>query len=526
MADSFSDILSNYKDMSVEELGGSLLSRQETRIKEAAKASRKNERVQQALGVLLATQGIFKNQFNKRQKELKEEKTLDLLNVENKAKKLRSVSSFVSIIPDNFEADKPLEERVNSFVNNPELYNQFKVNSKPLIDSYLQSVLGNNKEFEFTPEYDAIVRFGNKALISNLLENNNYRTFIDELTELEPGEMTEADLLKKYMSISPERFTQQRTKQYQLMENELRKKAGLIEGIKGIVQKVSRDKSNKGELDLYSKLTSEDIAGNELNVILDRLDIGGVLIPEINKAIAKTEASNVKYRNVMTTARGKTVFNRLVEQDFPMLMSKVKEPLFEKDKLINTEGLLDEIDIKKLGEVFDFVNGDDNVKKQVLLDAGALSLRFSEDPKFAIDLYKTITDDVNKINRFKNKIQDTEFRNQYAIMMTMKMGVAGVGTFLTEGGKGKRRYEGYNKNPMTLMLDDVFEIENNNFRASTDYYFLDDDEKKIMVDKKIRGILKLSISEEAKQKTLDNFFSNIDVPGFTNQEDYLKTLIL
>jgi len=50
--------------------------------------------------------------------------------------------------------------------------------------------------------------------------------------------------------------------------------------------------------------------------------------------------------------------------------------------------------------------------------------------------------------------------------------------------------------------------------------------KKMMVDKKIRSILNMPISQEAKQKTIDNFFGNIDVPGFTNQEDYFKNLII
>lgn len=223
----------------------------------------------------------------------------------------------------------------------------------------------------------------------------------------------------------------------------------------------------------------------------------------------------------MTTARGKTIFDRLANQDFPMLMSKVRERGLRADKLINTEGLLNEVDITRLDEVLKDINKNDTLKKEVLVDAGALSLRFQEDPKFAIDIYKTITDDVNKINKFKNRIQDTEFRNQYAIMMTVKMGTKGYGNIFK-----RNRYEGYNKNPMTLMLQDVFEVQNGNFRASTDYYFLDDDEQKMMVDKKIRSILNMPISQEAKQKTIDNFFGNIDVPGFTNQEDYFKNLII
>ena len=92
MATNFSDIVSDYDEMSFEELGTSLLERKESQRKQAAKTFKKSRKVQQALGVLLATQGLFKSQLGKRLQEVKEFKTLDLLNKENTAKKLRGVS--------------------------------------------------------------------------------------------------------------------------------------------------------------------------------------------------------------------------------------------------------------------------------------------------------------------------------------------------------------------------------------------------------------------------------------------------
>ena len=71
--------------------------------------------------------------------------------------------------------------------------------------------------------------------------------------------------------------------------------------------------------------------------------------------------------------------------------------------------------------------------------------------------------------------------------------------------------------------------DDNDYYTCSDFilmHTLDDDEQKMMVDKKIRSILNMPISQEAKQKTIDNFFGNIDVPGFTNQEDYFKNLII
>tara|TARA_B100001939_G_C16945737_1_gene620239 strand:- start:2168 stop:3745 length:1578 start_codon:yes stop_codon:yes gene_type:complete len=525
MATNFSDIMSNYQDMSVEELGTSLLARQEQQRAEVAKAAKKNRKVEQALGVLLAGQAVFKTAFNRRQEELKELKTLDLLNAENDTKKINALSSFVSIIPDNYMVDKPLEERVTSFINNPELYNQFKVKSKTFIDSYLKPTMKNNPNFEFSPEYESLTKFGNKALITSLLENNNYQTFTKELQELEPSEMTKEDLFKKYIRINPKEFTQQRTRQYNQLENNFREKAGLIGGLKQIVQLVSKDKNEEGELNLYKNLTEQDIAGSDLNTILNTIDIGGVLLPELDKAMAAIQMSPKKYRSIMSTERGAALVNRLDTEEFTSLVNELTIRDVSPDKLVNTGGLLDEVDISKIEGVFTFINKNVDIKKEVLKDAGALSLRFQEDPQFAIDLYKSLTNDSNKINEFKNRIEDTEFRNKYAIMMTVKMGIKGIGPVFADPIGRTPKYQGYDRNPMTLLIDDVFSIKNGNFKASTDYYFLNDEQKKLMVDKKIKSILGSPISQAAKQTTIDNFVANIDIPGFTNIEDYIKTLI-
>ena len=535
MVQDFDDIMSNYQDMSVEELGTSLLKRQAQQRAEVAKTSKRNQRIQQALGVLLAGQSIFKNQFNKRVEELENEKTLDLLNIENDTKKINAITDVVSIIPENFEVDKPLEERVNSFINNSELYNQLKIKSQRYIDSYISPLIKENQYFKDTPEYDNLIRHGNKALLSSLLENNNYQTFVKELSEMEGGILPKDELFAKYLRINPSEMTQQRTREYQKLEKNLSKQAGFIEGIKGVVQKISKDKANKGELNLYEKITSEDIQGSDLKDILNKLDIGGVLIPELDKALAAASTSSTKYRNEMTTPKGEKLFTALVNGDFPSLVNNIRRGRFTEDKLMNTTGLLNEVDIFKLKDVFDYIDDNDNVKKELLKDAGALSLRFQDDPQFAVDIYKTLTNDINKINRFKNKIQDTEFRNKYSILLAAKMGIKGAGTFLNmsvsdlvrgEFDKlGHKRYEGYDRNAATLLLEDVFELNNKKqFKPTTEYYFLDEDQQKMVAEKKIIEILNSSMSLNDKQKTIDNFFDNIDVPGFTNQEDFIKEL--
>ena len=87
MADNdIGSLISNYGDMSIEELGGSLLQRQSDIAAEQAKEDKKNRKFQQAMGVLMAGQAIFKSAYNKREKELEARKIFQQSNNASQAK--------------------------------------------------------------------------------------------------------------------------------------------------------------------------------------------------------------------------------------------------------------------------------------------------------------------------------------------------------------------------------------------------------------------------------------------------------
>ena len=65
-------VLDNYSSMSIDELGSSLLQKKDDAAKKAAKRSKKNDRIQQALAVLMLGQGVMKSQYKKRAKELED----------------------------------------------------------------------------------------------------------------------------------------------------------------------------------------------------------------------------------------------------------------------------------------------------------------------------------------------------------------------------------------------------------------------------------------------------------------------
>ena len=66
MADNLSDILGNYENQSIEELGNSLLQRQSDQREAQRKSDKKSAKIGQALAVLGVGQKIFKNAYGKR----------------------------------------------------------------------------------------------------------------------------------------------------------------------------------------------------------------------------------------------------------------------------------------------------------------------------------------------------------------------------------------------------------------------------------------------------------------------------
>ena len=84
-------VLDDYSNMSIDELGSSLLQKKADDERRAAKKSRKNERVQKALGVLLMGQGLMKNQYTKRVKELEDMHKFEIMDNETYLKELSNL---------------------------------------------------------------------------------------------------------------------------------------------------------------------------------------------------------------------------------------------------------------------------------------------------------------------------------------------------------------------------------------------------------------------------------------------------
>ena len=150
-----SEIMDSYKDMSMSELGSSLLQRKAERERSARKDSRKQQRIEQALGLLVAGQAVFKGAYKKREKELDNALAFELENNKYQAKQIEEISQIVQHLPTDFGDAKTTDEKVAQFVASPQ-FELFKNSVKPYADDRMKKAYRPQDwlDFSTTTGYD------------------------------------------------------------------------------------------------------------------------------------------------------------------------------------------------------------------------------------------------------------------------------------------------------------------------------------------------------------------------------------
>ena len=232
MAENLNDIFENFGSQSLEELGSSLLSRQAEINRQQQKEAKKSRRIGQALALMGVGQKIFKNAYNKRAKELDDLKIFEIANNTEQAKRINGMSNLVSVIPDNFEADKSLDDRVKLFMDssNADLLEQ---KLGPTINTMLDN-MSMFEGFNVTPEYSKTKEHLTTEAVRFLLDGNKYKEFEGDLRKLyNDPDMDRAQLLEKGMGLTTSALTKAERKYYDNIKQEYRDK-GILQGLKDI----------------------------------------------------------------------------------------------------------------------------------------------------------------------------------------------------------------------------------------------------------------------------------------------------
>ena len=556
MADTLSDIAKNASSMSVSELGSSLLGRKEATQKAQNKRDRKDARIAQVLGVLTAGQGLFKNAFNRRQKELANFKTLDLLNNEADAKEISNISSIINVIPKDFtKAIDPatglpytVAQNTNRFFSDPNTAEAFIDKLSPIIDQQIKFSADANMAIDNPSKYQVVKERAAQEIFQGLITGNKHITFLEGLEELyiDKG-YTRDELLQQGLGITAGSLNSLKTSRYAKMERELQDRPGLFnpKTYLNIFKNIGKDKADKGELNIFQSLTEKDLSAPKMTDVLENMNLKGIVIPAFDKAMAQARLSPDRY---LAKVRSPKFENQRANMSDVVLVNLNTE--IDKGKAFQKYGLQKYIDDGTMDDMAEHITGTDAVKFTFQTRAVGLSERLKYDKAFGITLYKEANPNASakQLAEFAEDLKSTEFRNKFSALAVLKAGIVDVSFSTTEEwapastalaardiskvsqSQFDREFEEAYGVSAANMADKIDPLISPMFtktgEVTPEYHALPSNAGKIIAyDMQVNMVMESQLNEQQKGERLEKFFNITPNPrGAPDVESYIVAM--
>jgi len=557
MAEDIGSLISNYGDMSIEELGGSLLQRQADQQAAQAKEDKKGRRFQQAMGLLLAGQAVYKTSVKKRLKELDDTQAFNMKDNTTQAKQVQVMGRVLNGMPPQEFFDKnkgkdPTE--LSRLIVENDIYGKgFKQKLAPVINTILKQGFSEAEFDRFqktTAEYDTAFDGALQTLVSGFVEphkdkkgnatgKRNYEMYESELRELlDASNLDDAKLFQQAIAITPAALDVAERRYYSRLKTEYSER-GMIQGFKDIFTKVGNREESRGRINLFRNVSKTDVYGSNLNDVLTTLNLEGPLITSIDKSLAKYRGSASEGMVKAITDPDLIARSMLGIQTFGRNLGNKR--LYNSD---NTLKMSMNGSRQWQNYIEDF--GDENGAQMQAFakDVAGLTNTFKSDTDFALAAYTSslrdkgeeVTD--NDIAEFYNKItapDNESYRMNIAIAVAANEGFTSGGGFLNTGAEyyqssfnevtKKYKYDRYKGSLPTMLGEGISTPSQNpsgNFQEDESYSRMSPEDKKISFDKNLAFIEKAKISDFSKIKLIENLFDNVRQPEFNTQEEYLE----
>ena len=556
MADTLSDIAKNASSMSVAELGSSLLGRKEATQKAQNKRDRKDARIAQVLGVLTAGQGLFKNAFKRRQKELANVKTLDLLNNEADAKEISNISSIINVIPKDFtKAIDPatglpytVAQNTNRFFSDPTTAEAFTDKLSPIIDQQIKFSADANMAIDNPSKYDVVKERAAQEIFQSMITGNKHITFLEGLEELyiDKG-YTRNELIQQGIGVTPGSLSSLKTSRYAKDERELKNRTGLFnpKTYLNIFKSIGKDKADKGELNIFQSLTEKDLSAPKMTDVLENMNLKGIVIPAFDKAMAQARLSPDRY---LAKVRSPKFENQRANMSDVVLINLNAE--IDKGKAFQKYGLQKYIDDGTMDDMAEHITDTDAVKFTFQTRAVGLSERLKYDKSFAMTLYKEANPNATPLQlaEFAEDIKTTEFRNKFSALAVLKAGIvdkpfsteeewAPASTALAARDISKvsqtefdREFEKNYGVSAANMADKIDPLISPMFKptgeVTPEYHALPSNAgKTIAYDMQVNMVMESQLNEQQKGERLEKFFNITPNPrGAPDVESYIVAM--
>jgi len=553
MAEDFSDIFANYGDKSIEELGSSLLSRQAEINQKRAKEAKKSKRIGQALAVIGVGQQLFKNAYNKREKEIEEKQIFELSNNEAQSGRIQGMANVLNIFdedkmkelagPNREWATMSLDERTEALYNSP-----YKDTLEQTLKLPLDKVIEQANIFDdFTtfksnkPLYRGAKDTAVKNIIRHFLENNRYQQFDTELRKLYgvPKEefMSRAELLENAMSLTPHELTKLERAVFN-REKQKYRNVGVFEGFKHAFQKIGRKQEENGRINLFRKINPEDVYGRIDDVITD-LDITATMTTSIQKYMTELKGSE---RDAVLQANEDVSGQESVSVFVQNFSNDQNTRVKYNEKTPNAELLRMSGKKGRFDDFWEDISQDAIQSKSFIRDTLAVEKLMDMKPELAQSIYqakyeklygKTASEETLK--QFRSFMNDDVYKRNFAVMVTSGEGFKVEKAWYERGseqydGTGivGRIEKGYSYDRFSGMLPSMLnEGINTPSESKTGGYSEDENWEKLdrknqvtIFDSHYNNIVTSQLSNRQKDILIEDLFANVRHPDNLNAEDY------
>ena len=559
MATNLSDIIQNSGDMSSAELGSSLLQRKQEQTEERYKRSKKSNKIDKTLALVMAGQSIFTDAYRTREKELRDAETWEARENVAQARQINNLSYLgKTITPDFLKTNEGLtpQEQAKKLLEDRQTQEIFIERLTPALDTYFETAYGEEAlaSKKASGQYRRLVNASIVSVAEDMLTVDEsgvtrIQGFIDELPSLfKERDFDRLELLEKGRTLTPLQLTNYEAESFKQMREQYRAQGNIIGGIKGIFRRLSGKAEAEGTINIFKKIEDLDLSNPKLSRILDSIDLKGFASRAAVDAVVETrtdtnyveEAKSEKNAPIRAQiidrfksigaeieGSGSNAFGLRADDEVALVGSENLFAIagddygYDLTKDRESDALIVEQDYT---DFVTFLEDDDNtaMREKFYTDVTALALKMKNEDGFAAVVYATIEDDPVKIEKFKAAIQtNTNLRTDFAIVYVARKGFKGEG-------ESAETYDYSGYNIAGELGARRIDTDAGKFTVNEVYINSTVAQQQQTFDAKIKDILttmqQAGESEEVLQRILDALFSQISSPDGKDQTETIKRI--
>ena len=497
------DIFGNMSNMSIDELGSSLLQRKAERERDAAKKAKKNERIQQGLALLLMGQGVMKTQLKKRIKEAEDFHKFDTLGAEDKARKLNVNATILNTIGNKWDGKGGYEGFKNS-----EDYLGFSQAVRPFIDQKIKAMTADEYDTIYgTSTYENAINLATEGYAKNYLDIDkksgkvNYLAYEDGLRELlgdEAIDLDKQELFQRAMGLDADTLTMYKRKNYQNILSQYKAQGNLMGGFKRVLGLFNNDFKNKNGFNIFTKFDESTLAGPTIRDLNQAMNLKGMTNNIVSKSLADASKSDTRWKERAAGKRFENYRKNIGEKYIPGMVDLIEEGRYPSELMTDTF-----IGKNNLTEFWKDIS--DNDRENVVLFTTAISLRLKEDRRFLKAVYNDSEfkkEEGKSFTEFRAILDDEANRSMYAAMMVIDIGFRDESWLPYK----QETFDSFNTLPSifnkynmsTIVGDDIKVNERGSVSLPESYIEAPKERKKDMLKSTVKDILTTSKTENER----------------------------